>query len=238
MDTNPALVVGRDRHERRLADPEEPKRAGDGRMHLLPAHDANRRRAGEPLAVHVPADAVEDVEARGGERRDVGHLAAGDEAERHVRREPEELGEPTAGHLLDDGGGRAAHVQARVLVPRRREPVGGERRGNGPADHEAEVAAARDRHEPGVRRLRELPHDLGGIDRSFRQRASERGAKLVHRHIRKDRTAVERAEEVARDRGGQAEEVARAVRAVHSSYGDRVYRTTPRRASSAISFAE
>ena len=51
------------------AEPEEPQRAVDRHVLAAPDDDADRRRAGEPVALDVPADAPEHVVPRRGEAR-------------------------------------------------------------------------------------------------------------------------------------------------------------------------
>jgi hypothetical protein len=70
----------------------------------------------------------------------VRHLATGDEGERGGRGDAEELLEPLARDLLDDGRRRASRDEPGVLVPGGSEPVRGERGRDSAADDEAEVA--------------------------------------------------------------------------------------------------
>ena len=80
--------------------------------------------------------------ARGGERGDIRHVGAGDEADARVAREPQQIDQPFAGDLLRDRCRRRHHVQPRVLIPRRRQPLGGRRRGQRAAGHEPEIPRA------------------------------------------------------------------------------------------------
>ena len=74
------------------------------------------------------------------------------------------------GDLLDGGGRRRQGVERSILVPRRDQPVGGQRGGQCAADHEAEVAracggdqaglgAGHQRVDDGCRGLRRAPAD-------------------------------------------------------------------------------
>ena len=84
--------------------------------------------------------------------RCVGHAAAGDEADRGPRREPEQVDDPLAGHRLGGDDSRGHGQQARVLVPRGHQPVGRQRRGQRRTDHEPEEAAALHRGRAPARR--------------------------------------------------------------------------------------
>ena len=76
LGAHPPLVVHR--HDELLgpSDPEQPKRAGQRHVALLPDDDPKRRRAGETLLAEVVADLLVHGLTGGGERGDVRHLAA------------------------------------------------------------------------------------------------------------------------------------------------------------------
>ena len=95
-----------------------------------------------PVGLHVPADPAQHGVASRGQAGEVGHHAAGDEADRRLRWQPEQVEQPVAGHPLGAGGRRRGHQQPGVLVPQRGQPVGPERGRQHPADHPAEEAAA------------------------------------------------------------------------------------------------
>ena len=171
-DLHAALVVRCNRGRRTEA--EQPQRPVDGHVPLLADDHADGRRPGEAVAVHIPADPVEHVEARRGKPRHVRHLGARDEADGRLAGQPEQLDEPFPGHLLDHRRRRAAGVEAGVLVPGGGEPVGRQGRGNGAADHEAEVAAASRRDDTRLGRLCELCNHLVGVQRLLGHRSAER----------------------------------------------------------------
>ena len=93
------------------------------------------RRAAQSIARHVPAPALQHRVARRREAGEVRHLAAGRERERRLARQVEQLLDPRPGHFLHHRRRRCHRKQARVPVPRGRQPVGGERRVERPADH-------------------------------------------------------------------------------------------------------
>ena len=95
--------------------------------------------------------------ACGCEARHVRHLAPRDERERRCRRDAEQVLEPLPGDLFHHGRRRAAHDQARVLIPGRGEPVSRQGGGQRAADDEAEVPSARDPDDAGIRRPRTAP---------------------------------------------------------------------------------
>ena len=94
------------------------------------------RRTARPL--DVPARPPQERVAPGGQARERGHRGAGREPHADPGGQPEQLRGPRAGDLLGDRGCRPDDVQARVLVPRARQPVGAERGRQPAADHEAE----------------------------------------------------------------------------------------------------
>ena len=208
VDAHPALVVHRDDLERRGADPEQTQRAVDRDVTLRADDDADRRRTGQAVLRDVPADAREHVVPRRGERGDVRHLAAGHERDRDVRGSPSSSASQRAADLLDDGRGGAAGVEAGVLVPDRGEPVGGDRRGHGAADHEAEVAAGRDADDAGRRVLDERRENRARVHALLRQRPAERADELLDVRLGRDRTLVESLEEVGCIRGRLRQELA------------------------------
>ena len=182
-------------------------------MPLLADDHADRGRAVQAALLHVPARVAQHVVARGGERREVRHLAARDEAEGGVPRETEQLEQPVARDLLDDRRGRAADVQAGVLVPGRGQPVRGERGRDGAADHETEVASRRLGDDAGVGGGRQLRDHRARIGRLRRERRGERLAQLGRRHARVHRTLGERLVEVPGEAGRQVEELTQLVHA-------------------------
>jgi hypothetical protein len=141
----------------------------------------------------------------------VNRLRAGHEAERRVPRQTEQLDQPRAGDLLDDGRGRAADVEAGVLVPRRGQPVGRDRDPHCAADHETEVAAARLRDEPGVGCRGELVDHLRRGRRLRGERPAESLAQLADGRAREDGTVVERVVEARRELGCLREQRAQVV---------------------------
>ena len=100
----------------RRAQAEQAERAIDRRVPLGADEHARGQRPGA-LTLDVPPDGVEDVEARGREPGRVCHLGAGDEADRPLTRQAEQVEDPLARDLLDDRRRRSSDVQARVLVP-------------------------------------------------------------------------------------------------------------------------
>ena len=176
---DPAEAVAGDRVDRPPADPQVAQGAVDGDVALLAADDTDRRRARQAVLLDVPAGRAQHAVACRGEAGEVRHLAAGDEAVGDGRRQAEQLDEPGARNFLDHRRARPADVEAGVLVPRRREPVGAERRGHRPADHEAEVAPAGHPDDARLRGGGQLADDALGVARPLGQRPAQRGAQLL-----------------------------------------------------------
>jgi hypothetical protein len=118
--------------DRRRAQPQQSHGAVDRDVAAGADDDPDGRRARQPVLAHVPALGRQHVVARSGQARHVRHLAAGHQRERGARRQPEELQQPAARHLGDDGGRRGDGEAARVLVPGGGHPVGGQRGGSAP----------------------------------------------------------------------------------------------------------
>ena len=177
-------------------------------MHLAADEDANRRRAGQAVAVDVPAGFGEHVLAGGRERGDVRHLAAGHERERCAVGDAEQLLQPRARDLLDDRCRWTGYVQAGVLIPGGGEPVGGERSRDRAADHEAEVATAWDGDHTRVDPRDELLDHARWVRRLLGQRPSEQSAQLLGCRLREHRPLVERLEELRSEVGGASEQFA------------------------------
>jgi hypothetical protein len=205
----PLVVCGEDVGGRAKA--EHAQRSVDRAVPLLTHDGADRRRAVQTALLDVPACLGEHVMASRGEGGEARHLAAGHEPERGVLGQAEQLDEPCACDVLDDRCGRAADIQAGVLIPRRRKPVGSERRGHGTADHEPEVAATRLGDEPGLGGCGKLADDGARVGRTFGKRAAERVAQLIGVDGGKDRALGQRLVEVGGDAGGQLQKLAQFV---------------------------
>ena len=173
------------------AEPEQPQRAVDRDVPLLADEHPDARPARQPVTCDVPSRALEHAVARGGERRDAAHLRAGDEADRRIGRERQQLAHPFAHDLLDDRRRRPAHVEAGVLVPRRREPVARQRGWQAAADHEAEIPAARNRDDARVGGGRELLHDLLRLERLLLERYAQPRTQLVRGELREHGPVLE-----------------------------------------------
>ena len=87
----------------------------------------------------------------GSEAREVGHLAAGRQPYPCVIGQAEDVQEPFAGDLLRHRGRGATRVGGPVLVPHRCQPVGSDRRVEGAADDEPEIAGTLRPNETGIR---------------------------------------------------------------------------------------
>ena len=109
--------VGDPDAHRPLPKPTQPKRRQDRGVRLGADHDVDRRRTDETVALDVPADPLEDRVARGGQAGEVGHLAAGHEADAGGARQAQQVQDPARGDLLHDRRGGGGDEQRRVLVP-------------------------------------------------------------------------------------------------------------------------
>ena len=169
-----SLAVHLGRRDGPAPEPEQPQRTVDRDVALAADDDPDRRRSREPAALDVPARTLEHRVPGRGETRHVRHLAAGDERERGVGREPEKLQEPVTRDLLRHRRRGTSDDEPGVLVPDARQPVRREGRGDCAADDEAEVTPARDRDHAWLAGRRERLDHLQRVDWVVRQLAAER----------------------------------------------------------------
>ena len=181
---HPTLVIGRDAHDLPRSDPQHPQRADDRHVHFVADDDADRRRALKAVRLDVPSLAAQQFMPCRRERGEVRHVAAGDETDAAGGRHPQQIDQPRARHFLDHRGGRGEDVEAGGLIPYGREPFSRDRRRQGAAGHEPEVARAGRGHEPGLRGARERVDDVGGIDRASGKRTAKRRAQFLQRAAR------------------------------------------------------
>ena len=140
LDLDGAIGVGGDRFEDTGAEAQEAERAVDGGVSFAGGDHPDRRRANEAVLLDVPASTGEHLVAGGGQADRVGPLGSGDEAGGDAGGKAEQIREPSAGDLLDDGGRGRRQIVVGRLVPGRDEQLGGGGGGEGATDDEPEVA--------------------------------------------------------------------------------------------------
>ena len=175
-------------------------------MSLLADDHVHRGRPDEAVLLDVPARALEHGVAARSQAGEVRHLPAGDEADAGRRRQGEEVEEPPGGDLFDHGRGRPAGVEAGILVPRRRQPVGGEGGGQAAANDEAEVARARAGDEAGLGRRRQMLDDGPRLAPPRGQRPAEGAPERGQVRPRPHGTVGKRVQELAGEIGDPAEQ--------------------------------
>ena len=206
-----ALIVGRHELHATAAHPEHPQRGEHRRVRLGPDQDANRRRAEQAVGLDVPAGFGEHAMARRGEAGEVGHLATGGQAHPCVSRQAEEVQQPLTRDLLRNGCRRTDREAAPVLVPHRRQPVGGDRRVQGAPDDEAEVPRALRPHQTGIRSRSQLLDHLERGPRPIVEADAQRGAQLLERGVRAYGALGQRRQVLGSNLGGAPKE-----RGIHS----------------------
>ncbi len=202
-----ARAVGGHDADRVGAEAEDPAGARDRDVGVGDGHDPQRGRPLQAARLHVPARVGERRVARRGQARDVGHLTAGDEADTAVGGKAEQLADPAGGDGLDDGERRCRDRAAAVLIPGRREPVGGDGGGHGAADHEAEVARAGGGDQPRLGAGGELGDHRPRILPRVTQRARKPLAQLPDGRGGADVAVGEPVDELAPQAGGVGEHV-------------------------------
>ena len=195
VQPDPALAVGR-RSARTVPEP-RPSRCTATSIVACRSCDAITRTRGAPWSpassTSQPAPASTACR-RGGEPGEVGHLqppvtnptaASAGRPSRSITQR--------AGSLLQGRRGRSRRPQPVVLVPRRDQPVRGERRRVRAADDESEEAAGAHRRETGLGERGEgLEHRLGGTGSlghggvhrgEHRLGGGQRGHRTVHEGV-------------------------------------------------------
>ncbi|MEI2721554.1 MAG: hypothetical protein V9E87_15760 [Gemmatimonadales bacterium] len=143
----------------------------------------------------------------GRETAEVRDGGAGDERPGGVGRKAEQLRQPPERHPLDDRRPWRGAVEAGVLVPRRRQPVGRHADRQRATDHEAEEARAGHRHRGRRDHLIEPGEDIGRCASRHRHRLIEFHQAGHCRGIRGDGPGIEPVE-VSRRAGRRIKEEA------------------------------
>jgi hypothetical protein len=163
---------------------------------LLADQHPHGRRAGQPALGLLPSGPPQHLVPGRRQAGEVGHRGPGREADRRLRGKAEQVGQPTAGHVLDRGGRRGDRAQPRVLVPGADQPVRGQRGGMGAADDEAEEPAGGHRGETCLAGGGKQVDDVGGLGGPVRQVAAQRGDHVRGHRPGWHRPGVEGAEPV------------------------------------------
>ena len=111
-------------------------------MRFFVDQDFDRWRVEQAVIFHIPTGHAEQMMARGGETREVGHLRAGHEAHAPLCWKAEQTLDPAGDDGLDHSGDWRHHVHLRVLVPRGHEPVSRRCRRQAAAGDEAKISGA------------------------------------------------------------------------------------------------
>lgn len=191
---HPPLIIHVDLAQRARAEAEHSHRRMNRDVRRGADHEVDGRRAGQAVLFDVPARSAQDAMTGGGERGEVRHLTARDEADAGRARQVEEFEEPFPGDVFDDRRGGRRRVDSRVLVPTARQPVGRERDGKAAADDEPEIARAGAGDEAAIGATHERVEDGGRIFALFRQRDVQRGNELIACRPWSDMTFREAAE--------------------------------------------
>jgi hypothetical protein len=134
-----------------------------------------RRRAEQSVGLDIPAHPAQHFAARGGKAGEIGDGGAGNETDRSLGRQTEQIEQPSRSHRLDRGGGGGGQQIARILAPRGGEPVGGDAGGVRIADHPAEEARSGRGADAGCRALDQFRDDRLRIAGLLGRRPGEGG---------------------------------------------------------------
>ena len=169
------------------------------------------RRADQPVALDVPTDGGQHMMAGGGEPDGVGGLGAGDEPDRRRGRQPEQVLQPTARDLLDDGGGGRGDDLERVSGPSRRSS--GPRRSPHRARRRSQTRSSGVRSSPPAP---DSPRRRVRRSRGGRSRGVAAGSRAPHEHRRPRHRGTRATRKPFRDSRRSVRPYAGAVRAAHS----------------------
>jgi len=123
-------------------------------------HHVHRRRTNQAGGIHVVTVGGQDGVSAGQHPGRVGALPAGGETDRAPTRQVERFQYPPRGHRLhchDTGIELGEH---RILVPCRHQPVGTERRRQGPSGDQREIPSRACCRQTGLRHGRQFTHDI------------------------------------------------------------------------------
>ncbi len=112
------------------------------------------------------------------QRRRVRHLAAGHERERCGGRDPEQLLEPLSARLFDHRFCGSACIDGRILIPGRRQPVGGKGGRERTANYPAKETPTGRAEQSVLDVVDERINDLLGWYARFRERRNERSSQF------------------------------------------------------------
>jgi hypothetical protein len=129
VGTHPSLRVHRYRDHTVTPQPNDPERLEHRRMRLGPDDHRDRRRTEQPIGFDVPSHLCEQRRPRSSKPGDMRNRRPRDEGARAFRWKTEQLYRPPKRHLLDLRSRWRQHPESAVLGPRRRQPIGGNRRG-------------------------------------------------------------------------------------------------------------
>ncbi len=134
-------------------------------MRLCADHDRDGRRAEEPIRLHVPPNLREHRVTSRGERREIRDGRARGKRAPGFRRQAQDVKEPRKRNFLERRRRWGDVVEPCVLVPRRGEPIRGQRRGKRAADNEPEKPRPRHRHRRRRTDVIEFLDDRFRVDR-------------------------------------------------------------------------
>ena len=146
-----------------------------------------RWRAGEAVPLDVPAGGGEHLVTGRRQTDRVGRLRSGDETDGDAGGKSEQVSEPVARDLLDDGGRGRRQIVVGRLVPGRHEQLGGRGGGEGATDDEPEVAGTGRGDDGRLDTGDQLIDDDGGRRGVLGHGAADGGAHIVQIDGRKDR---------------------------------------------------
>jgi hypothetical protein len=124
----------------RAAQPQHTQRLEQRGVRLGADDHGDRWGAEQAIGLHRPAGIGQYPMARSGQRGEVGHGCAGNEAAGRIARQVEQFEQPAQCHAFQFGSAGCRGVQPGVLLPRGGKPRSGDRDRQRAADHEAEEA--------------------------------------------------------------------------------------------------
>ena len=189
---DPAIVVIRHILDGVGAEADETHRAQHRLVPVLCCQHAQSGRAREALLLDIPLPLAQQLVAGGSKRRRMRHLRAGDERERCRRRDAEQIFEPRPADIFDDRFSGRGDIRRRILIPGGRQPIGGQRHRQRPADHPTEKARIGGAKNTGFGMTDKVVDNVLRGGWRLRQRAAELGAQFSNGCGGGDRAPVKR----------------------------------------------
>src|SRR3984957_14296660 len=133
-----------------------------GRVDFLSNYDVDRRSSKESIHLNIPVFPQQECRSSRCQSRDICHLRSGNESASAIGGQTEERKQPLEYYIFEISSDRRHVVQACVLIPSVRHPVGSDTYGKRSTDDSSEEPAADAGHSGGGAPFRGRRTEGGG----------------------------------------------------------------------------